>query len=373
MSNSGNVADTSSVNSPQAAHIDALDGWRGVAILLVLIDHCGELSHSGLIHKVTRVGATGVGLFFALSGFLITSLLLREQYKRGTISFANFYTRRAFRILPPLFSYLAALMFFRSLNLLPVTNRQLLSTVLLFRNYLPGDWGVGWYTGHFWSLMVEEHFYLLWPFIVLMTRGKLKVPVVIAIIVAIWRMANGHIHTLNYIWPPGRTDLRIDGLLWGCALAIVYNDSIWRERLKLRIPGTILCGLVVIDVTSNLIHGVHNYSWFEPIILALLLVWPLLYPNSLLRKILDSRLISSIGKISYSLYIWQQFWLLFPGVPVLFPKLQSFPFNLVMATACALISFYIIEEPFRLWGKKIVRRLQARQLGAAHSAGERPQ
>jgi peptidoglycan/LPS O-acetylase OafA/YrhL len=125
VSNRWNVAEVTAAQSPQAGHIGALDGWRGVAVLLVIIDHCGELSHSGLIHKVTRVGATGVGLFFALSGFLITTLLLKEFAQADTISLTNFYIRRIFRILPPLFVYLAVLVLLRHLNLLPFPTRQL--------------------------------------------------------------------------------------------------------------------------------------------------------------------------------------------------------------------------------------------------------
>jgi peptidoglycan/LPS O-acetylase OafA/YrhL len=362
VSNRLNVAEVTAAPSPQAGHIGALDGWRGVAVLLVIIDHCGELSHSGLIHKVTRVGATGVGLFFALSGFLITTLLLKEFAQTDTISLTNFYIRRIFRILPPVFVYLAVLVLFRHLNLLPFPTRQLVSCVLLFRNYLPGDWRVGWYTLHLWSLMVEEHFYILWPFLLLVSKGRLKVPVLFAVLVAAWRTLNGHIHTLRDVWAPGRTDLRIDSLLWGCALAIILFNPIWRERLKLKLSGVIICLLLAIDVISNVIHGVHDYSWFEPIILALLLVWPLLHPGTLLRKFLDSRTISSIGKVSYSLYIWQQFWLLFPGAPFVFPKLQSFPLNVIMAAACALISYYLIEQPFISAGRSVIRHFKTRQL-----------
>jgi peptidoglycan/LPS O-acetylase OafA/YrhL len=342
----------------QTGHIGALDGWRGVAVLLVLIDHCAELSGSGLIHKVTRVGATGVGLFFALSGFLITSLLLKEFDQTAAISLRYFYLRRVFRILPPVFVYLAVLVLFRYFNLLEVTNLQFLSSIFLFRNYLPGDWTVGWYTGHLWSLMVEEHFYLLWPLLLIVSKGKLKFPVLFALLIAAWRILNDHIHTLPQVWAPGRTDLRIDSLLWGCALAILLRNPVWRERLKLRLSGPILCILLAVDMIANIIHGVHDYSWFEPIILALLLVWPLLHADSLLRRILDSKSLSSIGKISYSLYIWQQFWLLFPGAPTVFPRLQSLPLNIGMTVACALVSYYLVELPFISAGRSVIRTIQ---------------
>jgi peptidoglycan/LPS O-acetylase OafA/YrhL len=142
--------------------IGALDGWRGVAILFVIVDHLGESSH-GVLHAATRVGASGVGLFFALSGFLITSLLLSEDAKNGRVSLSGFYQRRAFRILPPVLAFLGVLISLRLAGMLEITKEQVLSTIFLFRNYIPTDWKIGWYTGHMWSLMVEEHFYLIWP------------------------------------------------------------------------------------------------------------------------------------------------------------------------------------------------------------------
>jgi|SRR5882757_4582412 len=341
--------------------IGALDGWRGLAILLVLIDHAAELSHSSLLHKVTRVGATGVGIFFALSGFLITNLLLAQKEKLGHLNLPNFYTRRVFRIIPPVLVYLLTLALLRYWNYLQVTNHQLLSSIFLYRNYIPNVWNSGWYTGHFWSLMVEEHFYLFWPFLLILTRGNVIVLSTIALLDALWRAISFHYQIISVGWPPGRTDVRIDSLLWGCIMAIVLSNPKWRDLLKRRLTGVVILVLLGIDIVSNVIHGKHDYSFFEPIILALLLVWPILYPESKLRSVLDTPFFVSIGKISYSLYIWQQFWLLYPGAPKAFAHVQDFPLNIVMAFACATASYYLIETPFikigrhvsqSLWGQK---------------------
>jgi peptidoglycan/LPS O-acetylase OafA/YrhL len=324
--------------------IGALDGWRGVAILLVLIDHAGELSHSSLIHKVTRVGATGVGIFFALSGFLITSLLVSEKAKTGRILLARFYVRRIFRIVPSVLVFLLTLLCLRYFGFLQVTNLQVSSSLLLFRNYIRSDWGTGWYTAHFWSLMVEEHFYLVWPLLYIFTRANVKILTALALTVAAWRAVSFHYHLLPGPWAPGRTDVRIDALLWGCILAIAFSRPEWRDKLKRMLSGKVLLVLVLIDIVSNLGNGQHNYSFYEPIILAVLVVWPILYSNSALRRFLDLRVLTLIGKVSYSLYIWQQLWMLFPGAPMPFPRLQAFPMNVLMALLCGVASYYGVEK-----------------------------
>jgi peptidoglycan/LPS O-acetylase OafA/YrhL len=339
--------------------IRALDGWRGVAILLVLIDHGAELSHSGLIHKATRVGATGVGIFFALSGFLITTLLLREKKKWGRIDFGKFYLRRVFRILPPVFTYLASLVVLAYLHKLQISRLDLLSCIFLFRNYLVTNylvtnWGWSLYTGHLWSLMVEEHFYLFWPFLLVFTRGNLKALMGLSLSVAVWRAVSFHYQLFPGVWPPCRTDVRLDSLLWGCILAIMLSDPKWVDFLKRRLSGWIIAALVAIDIVSNVRHGQHDYSWFEPIILALLLVWPVLFPDTLLGRPLETKLLRWIGRISYSLYIWQQFWLLFPTAPKVFPSLQQFPVNIGFAFACAIVSYYMIEQPSIALGRRLI-------------------
>ncbi len=338
--------------------IGALDGWRGVAILLVLIDHCGEASSSRLIHGSSRVGATGVGIFFALSGFLITTLLLREYDATLRIDIGRFFTRRVFRILPPVMAFIASLVVVRFFTSVRITNEQLLASVLLFRNYIATDWYAGWYTAHFWSLNIEEHFYLFWPILFCFTRRRIKVLVVIALLDALWRSISFRMQLDPNIWSPGRTDVRIDSLLWGCILAIVLADPGWRKKFSARLPAWLLFVLVGFDVLSNLALGSHYYSFYEPIILSLLVVWPVIHGQSMLRRVLEWSPLVQLGKISYSLYIWQQLWLLSRYAPILFPKLQSFPLNLLMCGVCAVGSYVVIEQPMLRLGHQLTARAQ---------------
>ncbi len=344
--------------------IGALDGWRGVAILFVLIDHCGESSSSRLLHGASRLGATGVGLFFALSGFLITTLLLREYDRSHAINLARFFTRRAFRILPPVLVFIATLLTVRSFSHIGITNEQLVASVLLFRNYIATDWYAGWYTAHFWSLNIEEHFYLFWPVLLPFTRRRVKLLIALALLDAVWRSISFRMQLDPNIWSPGRTDVRIDSLLWGCILAIALADTHWRQWFSKHLSGWLLSLLVGFDVLSNLALGSHYYSFYEPIILALTVVWPVIHDQSSLRKMLDWKPLVRLGDISYSLYIWQQLWLLSRYAPPIFPRLQRFPVNLVMSFACAIASYLVVEQPLIRLGHRLTRKFA----GAAAAA-----
>jgi len=191
----------------------------------------------------------------------------------------------------------------------------------------------------------------LWPLLFLVTKANLKALTALAVAVAAWRAISIHFNLLPGPWAPGRTDVRIDALLWGCILAIALSRTESREWLKKLLTGKVMLLLILVDVVSNLGNGKHNYSFYEPIILALLVVWPILHPTSVFRSVLDNRILISIGMVSYSLYIWQQLWLLFPGAPMFSPRLQVFPANVLIALSCGVASYYAVERPFIRLGK----------------------
>src|ERR1700722_18709415 len=142
-------------------YLPSLDGWRAVAITAVILCHAfgQESSNSKINSLILNLGQQGVSLFFAISGYLITTLLVDEQQRAG-ISLRGFYIRRAFRILPPAYIYLAVLGAMGISEIIHVTPGEILSAALVYSNYWPLH---SWFTFHFWSLSIEEHFYLLWP------------------------------------------------------------------------------------------------------------------------------------------------------------------------------------------------------------------
>lgn len=186
--------------------IPSLDGLRAISIIIVLLSHCG------LQHVIP--GRLGVTIFFFLSGYLITTLLLSEHARTGTISIRQFYVRRALRLMPPLIIMLLIAYTLTFLKLLPgsVSVNGLLAQVFYFANYYmiftPGGGDVPYGTGLLWSLAVEEHFYIVYPLLLLALLTLLKEPRKIALALGIicvsflaWRF--------YLILQPGTTEWRL--------------------------------------------------------------------------------------------------------------------------------------------------------------------
>ncbi len=208
----------------KGAYLPTLDGWRAIAVALVLACHAVGPESSWR----DASGALGVSIFFGISGYLICTRLLEERLRSGVISLRTFYIRRAFRILPPAFAYLAFVAMLGLLNIINASFRELTASAFFFRNYTPGNW----YTSHFWSLAVEEHFYLFFPALLLIagTSRTKWIALAISLATAIWRIVDTHYGFLTSHLPDGvyaaaRTDFRLDGLMLGCVAAMVLHDT----------------------------------------------------------------------------------------------------------------------------------------------------
>lgn len=216
-------------------YLPTLDGWRTIAVGAVICNHL--LLWNG--HKLDPrgLGTLGVDLFFAISGLLITYRMLEEHDRTGEVSLRSFYIRRAFRILPAALLFLAVVSVLSAIGILPITPMEIISSLLFFRNYYADATPLTWYTVHYWSLSVEEHFYLLWPALLVglgITRARRWTPW-FAFAIAAWRTLDSHFH---FIQSPKlwyllcRTDYRLDGLLWGCFAALLLHQPEWRRRLS---------------------------------------------------------------------------------------------------------------------------------------------
>lgn len=211
-------------SSALRGYLPTLDGWRAIAILLVVVDHAvGALRdpHPALMRF--RLGFLGVYIFFGISGLLITTRLIEEQAMRGGTSLKVFFIRRAFRILPPLLAMLGIVGLAGVAGLIPMPLPLWLFALALLRNYTPpgevaGHYP-GWYTAHVWSLSVEEHFYLLWPaaLLILGTRRAAKVAVCCVVLIAAWRIASIHWNLIPEVYgpPQWRSDTTLDAILPG--------------------------------------------------------------------------------------------------------------------------------------------------------------
>src|SRR5579862_6300794 len=243
--------------------IPVLDGWRAVAILMVLVNHVGQsfvLRESDYEFSVTRFGAFGVDIFFGLSGLLITRLLLDQFRSAGSFKLPEFYIRRAFRILPPCLLFLAvftALGFWKS-------NLELLSCLFFFRNYVPLNM-TNFASIHLWSLAVEEHFYMLWPGLLAFVgaRRSKNMAAMLALGFALWRMIDSQLPVplLPQVPTHFRTDLRLDALLWGCVAAFILDSVQEREKLTAQLRLPVWLGAVVILVLSIKYYSPLTSVW----------------------------------------------------------------------------------------------------------------
>jgi len=257
--------------------LPTLDGLRAASILLVLASHLLPLGPKWLDLN-EAVGAMGMAIFFSLSGFLITKNLLDGQ------PVATFFVRRAARILPLAYLYLLVVWV-----IFPTTSWTFLQNLLFVENYT-----YSWMEdGHFWSLCVEVHFYLVIGTAVLFfgTRGALLIPAACIAVTAV-RGWNGTFIDIQ-------THLRVDEICSGGCIAIAYH-----YRMLEKISTGAMFFLLVASLLA--ISSWHNSEWLQylrPYFAGLLLITALTIEPSALRSVLASRAAAYVAKVSYALYV----------------------------------------------------------------------
>ena len=315
-------------------HIPALDGLRASAIIIVV------LSHMGFGHIVP--GGFGVTVFFALSGYLITTLLREELRKTGTIDLMQFYVRRAIRILPPMYLAisLAVALSFIGLSSDAFTLENIWTDFLFLTNYANVFRSHSSIAIPLWSLDIEEHFYLAFPLFLLITSRTRKVLylVVCCALVLFLRLNLVDDHgSAIYYW----THTRIDSILYGCVLAL-WKNPIDYDRPKEIIHWSRLgVGLALIVPTFIIRDPVFRETFRYSLQgIGLMLVFSFcIQDRGLIFSLLYNRLMVWIAAISYSLYLVH-----FP-LKVAFEKL--FPATLLVSSTLALLSSLIISELIR--------------------------
>jgi len=294
-------------------HIPSLDGLRAVSFLLVFV------AHAGMEDRVP--GGFGVTVFFFLSGYLITTLMRMEQEERGTVSLKAFYLRRALRILPPFYLVLIAATIGTAVGILPgsVKASAVEALALHWGNYwiiTHGYDGPPSGTGVYWSLAVEEHFYLVFPVLFIALGRKLKarsrqamVLYALCGLVLAWRC--WLVYGLHV--PMDRTymgsDTRVDSILFGCALAVYGNPMIdgpsrfpeaaWKWVL---VPLALVVLLLTFVLRGPGFRETLRYT-IQGAALTSIFVAAIRYPRWLLFRPLNMRVASFLGTLSYSLYL----------------------------------------------------------------------
>lgn len=350
--------------SGKGFHIPSLDGIRAVAFGIVF------LAHAGLGNLVP--GGFGVTVFFFLSGYLITTLLRMEYERTGRIDLRAFFIRRALRILPPLYVVLVLGAVCTLLGLLDghLTARAVLAQAFFLSNYqiiAQGYEGAPPGAGVYWSLAVEEHFYLVYPFVFLaLARWKLggrgaATLLGTCLAVLAWRMvlihALGAPHERTYMG----SDTRVDSILYGCALALAGNpvlDGEWiAERLLKWVVVPTAC--VVLLATMAIRNGAFQETWrysIQGLALIPLFVAAVRLPNWGPFRVLNWRWVAGIGMLSYSLYLVHQSVLLGLEYRLAAPAGARAVLGLGVALLLAWLIRVGVEQPCLVWRRRLLAR-----------------
>ncbi len=333
----------------------ALTGIRAIAAMLVIADHCRVPRFKG--------GFFGVDFFFVLSGFLITRLLVEEFEAHGRIDLLKFYLRRLLRLAPPLLFMLVVYMAIAPLAWPQVSlwshMRDAGLTAFYLSDYAQAFWALPKMLLHTWSLSVEEHFYLVWPFAVLLLariepRWRLAGLFGIYLLATAWRIFE--YEQMGWAAAYYRFDTRTSGLIFGALLAIYLPRMGRISEETANALGVFACTLFVPCLAMGFSHAPGALSW--GLILVQIAVASLLVSASIEGSWVHSTLswppLVGIGVISYSLYLWH-----YP-MAVYFrehlPWYLTFSVVLIIALAAALISYVTLERPLQRYRRGLSAR-----------------
>lgn len=353
----------SAPNPLLAGRIPSLDGLRGVAILSVIVGHYfghqNQLSIPTTWKQLHLLAEWGVDLFFAISGFIITLLLIRESQRTGTISLPMFYARRALRILPAYIFFL--LMLFILDRFSPfVQEYDWLKNITMTGNIL----GINTPTlSHLWSLAIEEHFYLIWPLVFFLLGAKRASYVALAFMFIQPALRPLVEHYLPSVPLYHSTMTRFDGLLAGCLLAIWGTGAagLVLPRCGQKAATVLIASLAFLFTarvaTLNNLFGElpwMKYIYHSCTAWAMMgVVWAGITTSpGILFRVLNHPWLMAIGVVSYSLYLWQHVFTVY----VEGWWWSEFPYGLLLLPIFVIFSYYVIERPFLLWRDSLKER-----------------
>lgn len=320
-----------------------LDGLRAVAVLCVIAGHSVLFRFASTVSSLpgfaTRVAGsvavTGVEIFFLISGYVIARLLLAERSESGKVDLRAFYARRFLRIIPPFYTYLTVVSLLTLVGYISTPATEVASSAAFLCNT-----GVpcGWFVGHSWSLAVEEQFYLLWPSIFAALTMRKLVPFLVAVTLGLF--------AFSFIrgFVPFANNMSFLYIAIGALMACSSRVQAWivsnvRTGRWVALAVALLVGILLVPDRLMLVG--------KPILLALLVFGAANVP--LVSWVLKLRVVQLIGRVSYSLYLWQE---LFVG------RLDAYRWtapSVLLLPVAAYISWRFIEEPGIAVGRAYTR------------------
>ena len=347
---------------PLAGRLASLDGWRAFSIILVLGSHC--IRSNGFPAELLPVfsifdGSLGVRMFFIISGFLITWLMLKEKETTGSISLKNFYIRRALRILPVYYTFLLALLLLQIFTPFSQQPVHWLGNLTFTTNFT----GATWSSGHLWSLAVEEQFYFLWPGVFCITSRintrltmlVLAFPVIVAPLIRVVICKNWHPASLNGFINHYSFIANFDSLAFGCISAfLLYHKSEMLQNCFLKHHWRIMLAAVLLMIAPYFLAYMKiparllafSGASLQAIGFSVLMLNSVLFPARLGNNLLNLKYCVRLGVLSYSIYIWHQIFCTNPATFGLGNNMwMSFPLWILSSLATATVSYYCLERP----------------------------
>lgn len=331
----------------------ALDGMRAIAVLMVMCFHAGVPRVAG--------GFMGVDVFFVLSGFLITTLLMDEYERSGTIRLGFFYQRRFARLTPPLivmlFVYLLVAGYLWPEVTIENSLRDVLSALLYVSNYTLTFWNFPGHLAHTWSLAVEEQFYLIWPLVIMFIcrpdryRHAFKLLLAIYLAITGWRIGWAVLSEHPYQQAYYRFDTRLTGLVFGALVAVFAKRH---PKISLPIQPELLGAISILlfgfyswkfgnTHVIGLIFGIPMAEWVSALLIAIC-IWS--DRQTIAYRLLANRIPVFVGKMSYGLYLWH--------FPIFMYMGERYPWYVTLALGGAValmfsvISYYTVEKMARM-------------------------
>ena len=286
----------------------------------------------------------GVQVFFSISGFIITSLLLAEEQSRGQVSIGAFYVRRAFRILPPLWCYVVSCLLLREFGRIEFSNQSVFSALTFTCNLATSS--TGWFFAHIWSLSVEEQFYLIWPILFTILPSRHRSRFLLATVIALSILTLFDLSSRNTV----SFSCIALGALYACSPNCRLVISKYGSRWKIILVAIVILLSINLRSLPLLFAFIHMVIPFG---ISFILFASRSIPS--MGSILSVKPIQVVGLGSYSLYLWQQPFLAWP-TDVRLPAL-----SLLLLPIVACMSFMLIEKPLMKLGRGLSDRIKGAQ------------
>jgi len=335
----------------QNSYYPSLDGLRGIAIIMVVFFHL-HLSWNSLYLTIFN-GSLGVLIFFVLSGFLITTLCIKEKVITKDISLKNFYIRRLLRIFPVAYLFIIVIIILNYIFNLKISYINIIGTALYLMNFSSyfRKYDHTYFTGHFWSLSVEEQFYLFSPFIL---KKKFKiyllliltivfvVPLIICLQYFYVSLNNKVLYALAHYL------IKFQAIGVGCLFSVLTFKYSFNKKIliKTKVIINILAIFLILFIQYNDFFSLQNVlsGVASSFLIGYIIITNIVPGKDFIFKLLNAKILKLAGVLSYSIYIWQE---IFTSGDKRLPNFMvTFPYNIICIIIVSCCSYYFYERSF---------------------------